>query len=76
MRELEPGVDDALEIMRAARRLVAPVAWALFMEKSAWDEWLFAGGDDGAVIDKGELLATFARQGRCVLLGGQPSSEG
>ena len=25
--ELEPGVDDALEIMRAARRLVAPVAW-------------------------------------------------
>jgi hypothetical protein len=51
---------------------VAPVAWALFMEKSAWDEWLFAGGDDSAVIDKGELLATFARQGRCVLLGGQP----
>src|SRR5260221_10134130 len=70
--ELEPGVDDALEIMRAARRLVAPVSWALFMEKSAWDEWLFAGGDDGGVIDKGELLATFARQGRCVLLGGQP----
>ncbi len=69
-RELEPGVDDALEIMRAARKLVAPVAWALFMEKSAWDEWLFAGGDDGAAIDKGELLAAFARQGRCVLLGG------
>lgn len=65
--ELEPGVDDALEIMRAARKLVAPVAWALFMEKSAWDEWLFASGDDGAVIDKGELLATFARQGRCVV---------
>lgn len=75
-RELEPGIDDALEIMRAARRLVAPVAWALFMEKSAWDEWLFAGGDDGAVVDKGELLANFARQGRCVLLGGQSRAEG
>lgn len=70
-KQLKPGVDDALEIMRAARMLVAPVAWALFMEKSAWDEWLFASGDGGAVIDKGELLAAFARQGRCVLMGSQ-----
>ncbi len=66
---LEPGIDDALEIMRAARTLTSVVAWALFIEKTAWDEWLFASGDDGAVIDKGELLASYARQGRCVLMG-------
>ena len=71
IKELEPGFDDAIEIMRAARNLVAPVAWALFIEKMAWDEWLFAGGDDGTVVDKGELLASFARQGHCVLMGSQ-----
>ena len=60
---LEPGIEDGLEIMRAARTLTSVVAWALFIEKSAWDEWLFASGD------KGELLASYARQGRCVLLG-------
>jgi hypothetical protein len=70
-KQLEPGIDDAWEIMRTARKLVAPVAWALFMEKSAWDEWLFAAGDGGTVIDKGELLATLNHQGRCVLLSGQ-----
>jgi hypothetical protein len=47
------------------------VAWALFIEKMAWDEWLFAGGDDGTVVNKGELLASFARQGCCVLMGSQ-----
>lgn len=66
--QLEPGVDDALEIMRAART-IAPVAYALFIEKAAWDEWLFASGDDGSVSDKGEVLAALARQGRCVLMG-------
>ncbi|HZU68606.1 MAG TPA: hypothetical protein VFA09_15120 [Ktedonobacteraceae bacterium] len=71
VKELEPGIDDAVEIMRAARKLFAPVAWALFIEKPAWDEWLFAGGDDGAVANKGELLASYARQGRCVLMGSQ-----
>jgi hypothetical protein len=70
-KQLEPGIDDAWEIMHTARKLVAPVAWALFMEKSAWDEWLFAAGDGGTVIDKGELLATLNHQGRCVLLGDQ-----
>lgn len=68
--QLEPGIDDALEIMRAART-IAPVAYALFIEKAAWDEWLFACGDDGGVVDKGETLASVARQGRCVLLGSQ-----
>ncbi|HVB73041.1 MAG TPA: hypothetical protein VNE38_05745 [Ktedonobacteraceae bacterium] len=69
--QLEPGIEDALEIMRAARTILSPVAWALFMEKAAWDEWLFASCEDEAVIDKGELLASLARQGRCVLMGSQ-----
>ena len=71
INELEPGIDDALEIMRVVRTEVAPVAWALFIEKAAWDEWLFAEEQDGAVIDKGGILASLARQGRCVLLGSQ-----
>ena len=71
LKELEPGFDDAIEIMRAARELMGPVAWALFIEKPTWNEWLFASGDAGAVVDKGELLASFARQGRCVLMGNQ-----
>ncbi len=50
---------------------MSPVAWALFIEKPTWDEWLFADGNDGAVVNKGKLLATFARQGRCVLMGSQ-----
>ena len=68
---LEPGVDDAREIIRLTEQLVAPVAWALFMEKSTWDEWLFTAGDDGIVIDKGQQLATFTHRGRCVLMGRQ-----
>jgi len=68
-RELEPGYEDALEIMRVTRTQVAPVAWALFTDKTTWDEWLFAADDDGGAIDKGAVLASFARQGRCVLLG-------
>ena len=71
IKQLEPGFDDAIEIMRAVRKFVAPVAWALFIEKMTWDEWLFAAGDDGAVVNKGELLVSFARQGRCVLMGSQ-----
>jgi hypothetical protein len=69
--QLEPGIDDAREIIRLTEQLVAPVAWTLFMEKSTWDEWLFTAGDHGNVIHKGELLATLARQGRCVLMGRQ-----
>jgi hypothetical protein len=71
VQQVEPGIDDALEIMRIVRLQVAPVAWALFTERETWNEWLFAGGDDGGVIDKGELLASLARQGRCVLMGSQ-----
>jgi hypothetical protein len=71
IKQLEPGFEDALEIMRLARIQVAPVAWALFTDKATWDEWLFADGENETVIDKGELLATFARQGRCVLMGNQ-----
>jgi hypothetical protein len=70
-KQLEPGVDDAREIIRLTEQHVALVSWALFIEKSTWDEWLFTAGDHGNVIDKGELLATLARQGRCVLMGRQ-----
>ena len=68
--QLEPGIEDALEIMRAARS-IAPVAYALFIEKPAWDEWIFANREDGGVVDKGEALAAIAREGRCVLMGSQ-----
>lgn len=68
--QLEPGVEDALEIMRAART-IAPVAYALFIEKTAWDEWLFESAEDGGVLDKGDTLAAIARAGRCVLMGSQ-----
>ena len=49
--------------MRVVRLQVAPVEWALFIDKVTWDEWLFADGADGSVIDKGELLISFARRG-------------
>ena len=74
--QLEIGMEDALEIIHYARRQVAPVAWALFIEKPAWDEWLFASTEDGGELDKGELLDTFARKGRCVLMGSQAASYG
>ena len=70
VNQLEPGIEDALEIMRAART-IAPVAYALFIEKTAWDEWLFDSSEDGGVIDKGDALASIARAGRCVLMGSQ-----
>ena len=68
--QLEPGIEDALEIMRAART-IAPVAYALFIEKAAWDEWLFDCPHGGGVIDKGDALASIARAGRCVPMGSQ-----
>ena len=70
-KQLEPGIDDALEIMRVVTTQVAPVAWALFTDKATWDEWLFAEERDGAVIDKSDVLASLACQGRCVILGNQ-----
>ncbi len=66
--ELEIGMEDALEIMYYARKQVAPVAWALFIEKPAWDEWLFTPTDKGALLDK------LASHGRCVLMGSQATS--
>ena len=73
--ELEPGAEHALAIMRSVRTHVAPVAWALFTDKATWDEWLTLdehGRDAGQEpVDKGALLMTFARQGRCVLMGSQ-----
>lgn len=71
MSELEPGYQHALEIMHAVRLQVAPVAWALFTDQATWNEWLFRTSESGGVIDKGELLAALARQGRCVLMGSQ-----
>lgn len=73
LHELEPDFEHALAIMRAVRLHVAPVAWALFTDKETWDEWLLTGDEKDGVIDKGEQLATLARQGRCVLLGSQTS---
>ena len=69
--ELEPGFEDARLLMNSARERIAPVAWALFTDKNTWDEWMFTAGEDDSVIDKGELLASLARQGRCVLMGSQ-----
>lgn len=72
--QLEPGIEDALEIMRLAKAQVAPVAWALFTDRSTWNEWLLAAGDEAGesnVIDKGALLASLSAKGRCVLMGSQ-----
>src|SRR6266568_48005 len=74
VKHLEPGFEDAFEIIRVARAQVAPVAWGLFTDKTTWDEWLFASNGDEGVIDKGELLASFARKGRCVLLSSEKRS--
>lgn len=75
VEELEPGFEHAFALMRAARTRIAPVAWAVFTDKTTWDEWLFAASENGGEIDKGELLAFFARQGRCVLMGSQASQS-
>lgn len=74
--QLEIGMEDALEIMHYARRQVAPVAWALFIDKTAWDEWLFAPNDDDGALDKGALLAALAEKGQCVLMGSQAREQG
>lgn len=69
LHELEPGSEHALEIMRVVRQTIAPVAWAIFTDKTTWDEWVYSGTEN--VIDKGEMLASLAAQGRCVLMGSQ-----
>lgn len=79
IEQLEPGPEDAYAVLRIAKLDVAPVAWALFTDRATWNEWVFTdntGNEDAEeahIVDKGVLLATFARQGRCVLLGTQTS---
>ncbi|GAC1358639.1 MAG: hypothetical protein NVS2B12_00820 [Ktedonobacteraceae bacterium] len=75
IEQLEPGYPHALELMRATKVQVAPVAWALFTDETTWNEWLFAEESEGALCDKGELLASLARQGRCVLMGSQTAQH-
>ena len=74
-KQWKPGFEDAMEIMRAARLQVAPVAWALFTDKATWNEWVLTESEADCRADKGELLDNFARQGRCVLLGSQISCQ-
>ena len=71
VKALEPGFEHAREILRVVQTQVAPVAWALFTDKKTWDEWLFGDDNKGQAVDKGMLLASLARQGRCVLMGSQ-----
>jgi|SRR5437660_4090413 len=71
VKAMEPGIEQAQELIQATRKHIAPVAWALFTDRATWNEWLFAEGDNETMIDKGELLASLARQGRCVLMGSQ-----
>jgi hypothetical protein len=68
-RELEPGYQHAIELMRATRMQVAPIAWALFTDRATWNQWLLAEDD------KGELLASLTQQGHCVLMGSQTSHQ-
>lgn len=71
LEELEPGFEHAFELLHVVRRLVAPVAWGLFTDRQTWHELVFSAGNDGIVVDKGELLTELAQQGRCVLMGSQ-----
>ncbi len=71
VEQLEPGIEDATEILRVVQTAIAPASWALFTDRATWNEWIFTDDDEQHGINKGELLATFAREGRCVLLGKQ-----
>lgn len=71
--QLEPGFAHAQELLQLVKSSIAPVAWALFTDKTTWDEWLLADKDEQQYIDKGQLLSSLAQQGRCVLLGNQVS---
>ncbi|GCE24594.1 hypothetical protein KDA_00780 [Dictyobacter alpinus] len=73
--QLEPGFAHAQELLSLTKSLIAPVAWALFTDKTTWDEWLLTDNDVEQHIDKGQLLASFSQQGRCVLLGSQVSQH-
>jgi hypothetical protein len=67
--QLEPGVDDAREIILYTEKLVAPVSWAFFTEKTTWDALLFSSVDNGTMVDKAQQLAALIHQGRCVIMG-------
>lgn len=67
--QLEPGYEHALALMRAAKIHIAPVALAIFTDKATWDEWILTGDEYG--VDKAELFALLAHQGRCVVMGSQ-----
>lgn len=69
--QLEPGVDDAREIIQHVERVVAPVAWALFTEKATWDELLLPRVVNGTVVDKAKQFDTLIQEGRCVIMGNQ-----
>ncbi len=72
VEQLEPGIPHALELMRAVQSQVASVAYALFTDKKAWEEWLYTeSNEEGIAVDKGDLLASLVQQGHCVLLGNQ-----
>jgi hypothetical protein len=73
IQELEPGYQHGLALLRAARQQIAPVAWALFTDWATWNEWIYAEDEQGGGSNKGEILETLARQGRCVLMGSQTS---
>jgi hypothetical protein len=68
---LEPGFEHARELLRVTKAQVAPVAWAIFTDLATWQEWLFTEESADRIPDKAELLASLARQGRCVLMGSQ-----
>lgn len=71
IEQLEPGYEHALALIRVVKAQIAPVAWALFTDKATWDEWLLSPSEQGEATNKGEKLASLARQGRCVLMGSQ-----
>lgn len=71
--QLEAGLPDALDIMRAAKYAVAPAAWALFTDRETWNAWVYGDGENATAKDT--LLAALAREGRCVLLGSQAARD-
>ena len=71
VQALEPGFEHARELMRSVKTQIACGVSCFLQIRRPGTERLFASGDDGGFIDKGELLAELACQGRCVLTGTQ-----
>jgi hypothetical protein len=70
---LEIDMNDILEVMHYARRQFAPVAWALFGDRSAWNRW-FLSDDEDALLKKADLLRQLVARGRIVLMGSQTAT--